>query len=992
MNDILELIAGGAGWKQNARLLTLSTPAGPDALLAETARIDEALGPVGEHAGFRIELTTLSANAHQSLTALLGQPARLDLQTSFSRTARRPDGSALGVRPFHGHITDIARLGADGGFARYRLIIEPWLAFLGHNRDNYLFQDKSVIEIVDELLADWKGHAKLAPEWSWELADPAVYPKRGMTMQYQESDLAFLKRLLAEEGLFCWFVHAVDDSDTLGQHTLVIADHNGAFKGNPQARIRYTQAGATLAEDSLDRWHGQRRLDTGEVNATSWDYRSRSTRPQSAGSAALSGAIPPTVAWHDPGQYAWPNSAHGERMLTNQHQAIDARCMQYRGEGTVRTAAPGTTFSLAEHPQHDRETAEQRSFLITAVTHQARNALKEIPLGDNLSFGQPASGGTTPDAPAVDFYRNQIQTMRAATPWRPLMTGAHGRRLSPKPTAGGTLTAIVVGSGAPTHTDRDGRVRVQFPWQRGTQSASRGQHPTGGNNAPATDRLGVWLRVMGPVAGANWGGHFTPRPGQEVIVAFQNGNIDRPIIIGAAYNGQGQADAQGNQLGSGTQQASPNAPAFFAGDAGQHAHGASLSGLKSQQLEASRSGQGGYNQLIFDDTPGESRIELGTTEYQSQLQLGHLKQQTDNARQKDRGHGAELTTQAAAALRAGCGLLISADARPGAASHHLDSREPVAQSEAAHSLTQSLAEVAAKQNAALKGDPAADKLPVAEAYKHALDVMNTTASRGAISRSEGEIKTTQGGTGSVPAWSEPRMQLSAPGGIAQLTPQCHFLAAGKNLSIASGQDSNLIAQGNHSLAVKEGLTIFTVGKVSNQSKPNSETGIHLHAASGKVSLQSQSGKTMAAADKKVTLASTNASLSASAKQKIVVTAQGAYLKIEGGNIEVHAPNKVEFKASQKNWTGPKSASVKAVSFPQSNLCMPMAMPTKGFERQYLLSDDEGYVLPHRPYRIWLKSGTFVEGYSDIDGLTQTIEADTSEVTRIEILKQNGEYA
>lgn len=978
MDNILELLAGGAGWNQNARLLTLTTPAGADALLAETARIDEALGPLSEHAGFRIELTALATNAHQSLTALLGQAARLDLQTSFSRTALRPEGSTLGVRPFHGHITEVTRLGADGGFARYRLIIEPWLAFLGHNRDHYLFQDKTVIEIVDELLADWKGHAHLAPAWRWALADTTAYPKRGMTVQYQESDLDFLKRLLAEEGLFCWFEHTTEEGETLGQHCLVIADHNGAFTDNAQARIRYTQAGATLSEDSLDRWLDQRRIDTGELNATSWDYRGRSTRPQSTGSSD-SGAGLRTVVWHDPGQYAWQNSAHGERMLTNLRQAIDARCTQYRGEGTVRTGAPGTTFTLAEHPQHERQPAEQRRFLITAVTHQARNALTS-----------GVSGGV--EGQTVELYRNQIQAIPANMPWRPLMADAHGRRLHPRPTARGTLTAIVLGSGTPTHTDRDLRVRVQFPWQRGSQSATRGEHPTGSDNAPASDRLGVWLRVMTPVAGANWGGHLTPRPGQEVIVAFLNGNIDRPVIIGTAYNGQGQTDTQGNRIGSGTQQASPNAPAFFAGEAGEHAHGASLAGLKTQQLDSSRSGQGGYNQLVFDDTPGESRIELATTEHQSQLQLGHLKQQSDNARQKDRGHGAELTTRAAAALRAGSGLLISADARPGASSHQLDSREAIAQSEAAQSLTQSLAEVAAKQNAALKGDPAADQLPVAEAYKHAIEVMNTTASRGAISRSEGEIKTTQGGTGSVPAWSEPRLQCAAPGGIAQLTPKSHILVVGKILSIASGQDTNLIAQGNHSLAVKDGLTIFTVGKAGNQSKPNRETGIHLHAASGKVSLQSQSGKTTAAADKKVTIASIDASLSASAKNHLLATAKGAYLKIEGGNISVHAPGKVEFKASQKNWAGPRSASVKVVSFPQSNLSMSTATPTKGFERQYLLSDDEGYVLPHRPYRIWLKSGTFVEGYSDIDGLTQAIEADASEVTRIEILKQNGEYS
>ncbi|MBL8403798.1 MAG: type VI secretion system tip protein VgrG, partial [Dechloromonas sp.] len=518
MNTILDPLTGGAGWRQTDRLLTLTTPAGPDALLAETVHIDEALGPISEHAGYRIALTARSPDAHLSLTALLGQPARLDLQTSASRTLSRP---------FHGHITQITREGSDGGFARYRLIIEPWLAFLGHTRDSYLFQDKSVIDIVDELLSDWKGQGKLAPAWRWQLADPAAYPKRGMTTQYRESDLAFLKRLLAEEGLFCWFEHQADAGETLGRHTLVIADANSAFTPNPQPRIRFTQAGATLAEDSLDRWHGLRQLDTTDSHASSWDYRSLSTRRQSVPSAIDAGPIPRTAAWHDPGQYAWQTTAHGERMLGNQRQAIDARVKQFTGEGTVRTVAPGTTFTLADHSEHDRDEPEQRQFLITAICHEARAALDLIGSGE----------GEAAETPAVDYYRNALTAIRAGIPWKPLMNDAHGRAIHPRPTAGGMLTAIVVGDGGPTHTDRDGRVRVQFPWQRGADSASRQDHPTGSNapkeapsggNAPANQSLGVWLRVMTPVAGANWGGHLVPRPGQEVLVAFQNGNIDRP--------------------------------------------------------------------------------------------------------------------------------------------------------------------------------------------------------------------------------------------------------------------------------------------------------------------------------------------------------------------------------------------------------------------------------------------------------------------------------
>ncbi|WP_083518232.1 contractile injection system protein, VgrG/Pvc8 family [Dechloromonas denitrificans] len=99
----------------------------------------------------------------------------------------------------------------------------------------------------DELLSDWKSQGKHFPDWQWWLSNPAAYPKRGMTVQYRESDLTFLKHLLAEEGLFCWFEHKADTGDSLGSHTLVISDHNGVFIDNAQARIRYTQAGATLA-------------------------------------------------------------------------------------------------------------------------------------------------------------------------------------------------------------------------------------------------------------------------------------------------------------------------------------------------------------------------------------------------------------------------------------------------------------------------------------------------------------------------------------------------------------------------------------------------------------------------------------------------------------------------------------------------------------------------------------------------------------------------
>ena len=195
----------------------------------------------------------------------------------------------------------------------------------------------------------------------------------------------------------------------------------------------------------------------------------------------------------------------------------------------------------------------------------------------------------------------------------------------------------------------------------------------GDANAPASDASGTWVRVGQSVAGANWGAVFTPRLGQEVLVQFMHGDIDRPVVIGALYNGQGHPDAQGNQIAGGAATATGNAAAWFPGSKKQgelqgHQHAAVLSGYKSQELGSSQSGSGGHNQLVFDDSPGAGRIELASTSAQTRLQLGHLLNQNDNQRLQPRGHGLDLSTAAWGAVRAGSGMLLSAHAKPGSQS------------------------------------------------------------------------------------------------------------------------------------------------------------------------------------------------------------------------------------------------------------------------------------------------------------------------------------
>jgi type VI secretion system secreted protein VgrG len=157
-----------------------------------------------------------------------------------------------------------------------------------------------------------------------------------------------------------------------------------------------------------------------------------------------------------------------------------------------------------------------------------------------------------------------------------------------------------------------------------------------------------------------------------------------------------------------------------------------LSGIKTQSLDASQSGDGGYNQLVFDDSPGQSRSSLMSTQAHSQLNLGHQKHQHDNARKASLGHGAELTTQGAAALRAGQGLLISTDAKPHASGQLMDTREASSQMEQSQQLAKALLDTAQKQNAKLKGELAPDKLPMMLAYDDVQESLKAVEVRDAL--------------------------------------------------------------------------------------------------------------------------------------------------------------------------------------------------------------------------------------------------------------------
>ena len=184
---------------------------------------------------------------------------------------------------------------------------------------------------------------------------------------------------------------------------------------------------------------------------------------------------------------------------------------------------------------------------------------------------------------------------------------------------------------------------------------------------------------------------------------------------------------------------------------------------------------------------------------------------------------------------------------------------------------------------------------------------------GALRRVRTHWEVLAGVDAGVPAWTEPMLQLSGAAGIVASTPDSVAFTAGATSSLTAGQSVNLVAQGLGVHAVKGGISLFTYGKGGDKN------GIAMHAASGKVSAQSQSGAMRLTSDKGLTVASISKSVTVAAKTHVLLTAQGASLKLEGGNISLHCPGQVDFKASAKELAGPVSVATPEIAHKVSEL-------------------------------------------------------------------------
>jgi type VI secretion system secreted protein VgrG len=702
-------------WRTDTRLYTLASASRthplPADLMVESFVLHDAVSEP-----FALYLNALVLDAHVELKQLYARPITLLTTLADGSQARRS-----------GYVTEAWSLQSDGGLARKALLVRPWIALLGHSLQSRIWQDKSVIEIVEDVLAD---HASIAA-WHWDEDVPAYIAqglsarnegRRSYCVQYRESDLAFLQRLLAEEGI-AWRVEE-DEAAPGGHRVVFFVDSSRQLEDATSAAslggrgIRFHGSSSSQeAQDSIQALAALRQLGPTATVVQGWDYKAN---------AAITAEVPTAHSWggdeatslqswlssYDPsGDFIWGNQAEAQFAATRLQEALEARYKGWLGRGTVRTLRAGTWATVTQStldPLAQFGQAEgDKDFFFTQVHALGINNLpKDLSdaiartLGDAelpVELGaqaapEPGTGtDTAPDA-ALDTqalreraartgYACQFQALRRKVPWRAVLLDDTGSRPRPRPTALGPQTAIVVGPQGQTspqgadelYTDRLGRIKVKFHWQANPFAPQR-----------ANSDHSCWLRVMQRAATAGGGHQFIPRIGQEVLVGFLGNDIDRPLVIASLYNGRGESGisptpggAQAHPDTAALAESSDHSPSsqmnrVNSGSGGHSpawhgaAPGATTEGSEGQANAAALSGVkskefggSGHNQLVLDDTPNQLRTQLHSTQHQTWLQMGHLLHQADNHRGSFRGLGFELRTDGWGGLRAARGVMVS---------------------------------------------------------------------------------------------------------------------------------------------------------------------------------------------------------------------------------------------------------------------------------------------------------------------------------------------
>jgi type VI secretion system secreted protein VgrG len=969
-------------WSTDTRLYTLSAPSSerslPADLMVESFVLHEAVSQP-----FSLYINALVLDAHVELKQLYARPITLHTTLADGSRTRRS-----------GYIVQAESLGSDGGFARKGLLVQPWLALLSHTLNSRVWQNKSVIEIVEDVFAD---HTAISA-WKWDdgVTDYVAQGlfsrnagQRSYCVQYRESDLDFVSRLLAEEGLN---YRIEEDESAPGGHTAVFfasstqqpQDATSASSLGGQG-IRFHRSSSQEAQDSIQAMAAFRRLGPTATVVQGWDYVANSaitaevpTNRQWGGESATS--LQDWLTSYDPtGDYIFGNQAEAQFTATRLQEAHEARYKTWMGRGTVRTLRAGTWLAITQSTLDPLAafglSPDQKEFFVFATDAYGVNNLPKD-LNDTIvkSLGEAElprlSLSVDQDHEAVDVqalqqqaaatgYACQFQALRRNVPWRAVLLDDTGLRPRPRPTALGPQTAIVVGPDGSTaasgadelYTDKLGRVKVKFHWQGNPYATQR-----------ANSDHSCWVRVMQRVSGAGMGHQFIPRIGHEVLIGFLNNDIDRPYVYASLYSGQGEGgvprtpggqaqaadtsafadstdhrpSAQMNLVGSGS---GGNSPAWHGAAPGAATEGsegqnnaAALSGVKSKEF-----GGQGYNQLVLDDTPNQGRMQLHTTQAQTWLQMGHLLHQADNHRGSFRGLGFELRTDAWGGLRAVRGVMLSTYGLSNGLGQTGDGAGDNAAGIALAKQMQQLASTFHQAAGTHQTVGLASAAGTSKANQSALDdklapapalakSLSGMVSHSSLPNALADAADKATGTG------QSKVPHMADPNIALIGKAGIGITAGQDLHISS-IDSTTIASGQDThWAVGGQARVHTgqgIGILAGAIQPGGEAagkGLTIIAAQGAIDMQAQAGPAQLASKGVFEVKTANGVVQVTAAKKIILAVSGgASITIDGGNFTAQCPGKITVNAGMKSMSGPARITPDMPDFPKSSFVVPMTL-------------------------------------------------------------------
>ncbi len=479
-----------ANIQQAMRLARVATPFGDDTLALAELKGTERLSTL-----YSYEIDCVSENFEIDLYELLGQNVTVEFEV---------EGGEL--RFINGVVAHARHASSRGEYACYQFTLRPWLWLLGRTSDCRIFAEMSVVDILEQVFSD-NGHSDV------ENRLMGSYPKWNYCVQYQESDLAFVSRLMEHEGIYYYFEHQD------GKNMLILCDGSNAHNTVPGSEeIPHYPAGTDQAREKhhFVSWEFQRHISSGKYVLNDFGF-------DDPGKDLVVSAVTKTGDAYDSFElYEYPSAlpntdggglerSYGETLVKRRMEEEVSLHETFMAVGNVRALNAGNIFSLTECERKN----QNREYLVIHCQLE-------------VSLDSFFSGEGNVDAE----FKSTCKCIESKRPFR-------AARTTPKPRIQGPQTAIVVGPGGEEiWTDMHGRIKLQFHWDRYGQSDENSSR---------------WVRVSQVWAGEKWGAIHIPRIGQEVIVEYIDGDPDRPIVTGRVYNGQRPVpyDLPGNATQSG---------------------------------------------------------------------------------------------------------------------------------------------------------------------------------------------------------------------------------------------------------------------------------------------------------------------------------------------------------------------------------------------------------------------------------------------------------